>query len=65
MNYLIIYPLLVTPMPLIAMAVLIFVALILISNYKKRKRSDAFDWKIKVSDEIISTQGFRGRVVND
>lgn len=63
MNYFIIYPLLVTPMPLIAMAVLIFVTLILISNYKKRKRSDAFDWKIKVSDEIISTQGFRGRVV--
>lgn len=63
MNYFIIYPFSATPLPLIAMVVLIFVAMLLFSNYKKRKLADALNWKIKVSDEVISVQGFRGRVL--
>ena len=50
------------PVSFIVMIPLMFVIMLLYSNYKKQKLSESLRWGIETGDEVITTQGFRGRV---
>lgn len=48
--------------PMIAMLVVLIVILVLVSNRKKGELKESWKEEVKVSDEIITLQGVRGRV---
>lgn len=48
--------------PMIAMLVVLIVILVLVSNRKKGELKEAWKEEVKVSDEVITLQGVRGRV---
>lgn len=62
-HFIIVLPLSATPSAsTIVMLVVMIVILVVYSNFQKRKLSDALKWGIETGDEVITTQGIRGRV---